>query len=67
MKISPFSCFELSLEGGCQTNANQSQLFANEEVLGGEKVAPLTKGGVTHCLEPVPSIDIPLKTEVIVH
>jgi hypothetical protein len=31
---------------GCQANANQSLLFADEQVLGDEKVAPLAKSGV---------------------
>ncbi len=31
----------------CQANANSSPLFAHEQVLGNEKVAPLAKRGVT--------------------
>jgi len=54
-------------EGWCQSNANQSPVFANEQVLGDEKVAPLAKRGVTHCFEPSPSIDISLMIEVIVY
>jgi len=51
----------------CQSNANQSPLFANKQMLGDEKVAPFAKSGVTHCFEPSPPIDISLMIEVIVH
>jgi hypothetical protein len=51
----------------CQTNANQSPLFANEQVLGDEKVAPLAKRGFSHRLEPGLSIDLSLMVEVVAH
>ena len=51
----------------CQSNANQSPLFANEQVLGDEKVAPLAKSGVAFLFESNSGVDVPFEVEVIVH
>jgi hypothetical protein len=51
----------------CQSNANQSPLFANEQVLGDEKIAPLAKGGVAFLFEADSRVDVPFEVEVIVH
>ena len=42
-------------------------VFADEQVLGDEKVAPLAKSGVAFLLEPDSCVDVPLEVEVIVH
>ena len=57
----------LELERCCQSNANQSPLFANKQVLGDEKVAPLAKSGVSFLFEPCSGVDVPFEVEVIVH
>ena len=44
-----------------QANANQSLLFADEQVLGGEKVSPLAKIGISFLFEPQSGVDIPVK------
>jgi len=51
----------------CQSNANPSPLFANEQVLGDEKVAPFAKRGVAFLFEPYSGLDVPFEVEVIVH
>ena len=51
----------------CQSNANQSPLFADEQVQGDEKVAPLAKSGVPFLFEPYSGVDVPFEVEVIVH
>jgi hypothetical protein len=51
----------------CQANANQSPIFANEQVLGDEKVAPFAKSGVAFLFEPNSGVDVPFEVEVIVH
>jgi hypothetical protein len=53
--------------GCCQANANQSLLFATQQVLGDEKVAPLAKSDVAFLLEPDSCVDVPFEVEVIVH
>ena len=53
--------------GFCQSNANPSPLFANEQVLGDEKVAPFAKRGVAFLFEPNSCVDVPFEVEVIVH
>jgi len=55
-----------SFERCCQADANQSPLFANDEVLGDEKVAPLAKGGVAFLFEANSRVDVPFEVEVIV-
>jgi hypothetical protein len=42
-------------------------MFADEQVLGDEKVAPVAKRGVAHCFEPGPSVHISLVVAVIVY
>jgi hypothetical protein len=44
-----------------------SPVFANEQVPGDKKVAPLTRGGVSHPFKQAPLVDISLMVEVIVH
>ncbi|KJS39559.1 MAG: hypothetical protein VR74_01645 [Hyphomonas sp. BRH_c22] len=51
----------------CQSNANQSPLFADEQVLGDENVAPLAKRGVSFLFELDSGVDVPFEVEVIVH
>ena len=51
----------------CQTNANPSPIFADGQVLGDEKVAPLAKGGVAFLFGSNPGADVPFEVEVIVH
>ena len=51
----------------CQSNANPSPFFANEQVLGDEKVAPLAKGGVAFLFEANSWVDVPFEVKVIVH
>ena len=51
----------------CQSNANPSPIFADEQVLGDEKVAPLAKRGVSFLFEPDSGVDVPFEVEVIVH
>ena len=51
----------------CQANANQSLLFATQQVLGDEKVAPLAKGSVAFLFESDSGVDVPFEVEVIVH
>ena len=48
-------------------SANQSPLFANELVLGDEKVAPFAKSGVTFLFKSNSGVDVPFEVEVIVH
>jgi hypothetical protein len=50
-----------------QANANPSPLFADEQVLGDEKVAPLAKGGVAFLFESNSGVDMPFEVEVIVY
>lgn len=56
-----------ALRGFCQANANQSPLFATEQVLGDTKIALFAKGGVTRRFEPGSPFDISLMVEMIVH
>ena len=51
----------------CQSNANQSPQFADEQVLGDEKVAPFANRGVSFLFEPDSGVDVPFEVEVIVH
>lgn len=51
----------------CQSNVNPSPIFADQQVLGDEKVAPLAKGGVSFLFEPDSGVDVPFEVEVIVH
>jgi hypothetical protein len=55
------------VKGWCQTNSNQSPLFANEHVLGDEKVPPFAKRGVSFLFEPDSGVDVPFEVKVIVH
>ena len=50
-----------------QSNENSSPLFADGQVLGDEKVAPLAKGGVAFLFGSNPGADVPFEVEVIVH
>jgi len=54
-------------EGCCQSNANPSPLFADEQVLSHEKVAPLAKGGVAFLFKSNSGVNMPFEVEVIVH
>ena len=58
---------ETVLRWCCQSNANQSPLLANEQVLGDEKVAPFAKSGVSFLFEPNSGVNVPFEFEVIVH
>ena len=58
---------EDKVERWCRSNATQSPLFADEQVLGDEKVAPHAKGGIAFLFEPYSGADVPFKVEVIVH
>jgi hypothetical protein len=51
----------------CKANANPSPIFADEQVLGDEKVAPLAKRGVSFLFEPYSGVDVPFEVEEIVH
>ncbi len=51
----------------CQSNANPSPLFADEQVLSHEKVAPLAKGGVAFLFKSNSGVNMPFEVEVIVH
>ena len=51
----------------CQSIANPSPIFADEQVLGDEKVAPLAKRGVSFLFEPDSGVDVPFEVEVLVH
>jgi hypothetical protein len=42
-------------------------LFASEQVLGDEKVAPLAKSDVSFLFEPDSGVDAPFEVEVIAH
>ena len=59
--------FRLPSAGCCQSNANQSPLFAGQQVLGSDKVASLEKGGVSELFKSGSGLDIALMIEMIVH
>ena len=46
---------------------NPSPFFADEQVSGDEKIAPLAKSGVAFLFEPYSGVDAPFEVEVIVH
>lgn len=50
----------VSSQGCCQANANQSPLFAREQVLGNEKIAPFAKCGVPVSFEGCSRVEMPL-------
>jgi hypothetical protein len=51
----------------CQFNANQSAAFADEQVPGAEKIAPLAQFGVVLLIEGLSKADFSFEIEVVAH
>ncbi|MBY9068205.1 transposase [Hyphomonas sp. WL0036] len=53
--------------GWCQTNANQSPIFARERTSGNKKFPPFAKRGVASDFKVCPRVKMPFEIEMVVY